>query len=330
MEIRECTNREGWVKQEGSEFLQSWQWGQFQERVGKKVFRLQAVEGGEVVWQGQGMVSTLVLGLKYIYFPRVNFAFLSTNDQLSMVNDQLVKFLRQKKYIFAKIEATNTHSSVLCPLSYVRGPQPQTTLVLDLEKNEDEILSQMHAKTRYNIHLAEKKGVVVKLEKNIEVFWQLVQETSTRDEIKSHSKKYYEEMLKSDFCYQLTAYIGDKPIASNIMIIFGDVCTYLHGASASEQRNLMAPYLLQWEGMKFGKKLNCKQYDFWGIAPQIEAGDGKTTCFHNFCWEVNHKWTGITRFKVGFGGSVRNYPQAVDVILRPVYYRLYKFAKRIL
>ena len=330
MEVRECANKLDWEKQEGSEFLQSWEWGQFQERVGKRVLRLQALEDGNVVWQGQGIESSLVLELKYIYFPRINLEYSADNGQLSMINDHIMKFLREKKYIFVKIESINSLSAILYPISYICNPQPQTTLILNLERSEEEILAQMHSKTRYNIHLAEKKGVVVKLEKNIEIFWKLVQETSSRDEITSHPKKYYEEMLESEFCYQLIAYHNDKPIASNIMIIFGDLCTYLHGASASEQRNLMAPYLLQWEGMKLGKIWNCKHYDFWGIASPVNDGDGKTTCFHNYCWDVNHKWTGITRFKVGFGGKVRGYPQAVDVILRPFYYKLYKLAKKVL
>jgi lipid II:glycine glycyltransferase (peptidoglycan interpeptide bridge formation enzyme) len=102
----------------------------------------------------------------------------------------------------------------------------------------------------------------------------------------------------------------------------------LHGASSNEERNLMAPYLLQWEGIKLAKQLGCKYYDFWGISPAPRAGEA-STCFHNLCWSATHRWTGVTRFKAGFGGSVKEYPQAVDVVLSGWKYGVYRLVRKL-
>ena len=77
--------------------------------------------------------------------------------------------------------------------------------------------------------------------------------------------------------------------------------------------------------MELAKKLRCPYYDFWGVAPLSQPS--AVVCFHNYCWETNHPWAGITRFKAGFGGQPIEYGQAVDVVLRPTLYSLYKLAK---
>lgn len=145
-------------------------------------------------------------------------------------------------------------------------------------------------------------------------------------------------------CHQLTAYVGDEAIASNILIHFGDMVTYLHGASSDKHRNLMAPYLLQWQGFLLAKKLGAINYDFGGVSPELvqfspepsrraelKEGESKTiTCYHNYCWEATHKWTGITRFKAGFGGAGKKYPQAIEVAFKPFLYKIFQLLKKMI
>lgn len=340
MEIIICDNKNEWQSQEkntstGSaqaEFLQSWDWGEFQQSVGHRVLRLQLVEDGEVVGQVQGMVHNLGAGIKYLYIPRIS---LGTNTKINdrVIDDifkALIGFLKKDNYVFVRIEPLVNLSSAAYHLPFVSNRQPAQTLILDISKPEMELLAGMHPKTRYNISLAQRKGVIIKKEKDIDTFWKINKETIKRDNFKSHYREYYKKMLGQDFCYQLIAYYQGQALASNILINHGNTVVYLHGSSSNEGRNLMAPYLLQWEGIKLAKKSGRKFYDFWGVAPGVREGGGKMSCFHNYCWEADHKWTGVTRFKAGFGGEYREYPQAVDVILRPFYYKLYKFVRKIL
>ncbi|MBI4427014.1 MAG: peptidoglycan bridge formation glycyltransferase FemA/FemB family protein [Candidatus Magasanikbacteria bacterium] len=363
MEIKICQNKQEWdswvstlrltpfAQGKPAEFLQSWDWGEFQKNVGNDVLRLQVVDGGQVLWQGQGFTHRLGLGMKYLYAPRMQNA----DNRMQSVCD----FLRGKGFAFVRIEPDEELGimNYAMPagrqeLRTTKNRQPQNTLVLNISKTEEEFLAAMHEKTRYNIRLAEKKGVVIKSEKNIDVFWQLNLATTERDKFRSHPKEYYRKMLENNFCRQLTAYypfdslrslragsfdsapLGlssgrrqGKPIAAILLAAFGDTITYLHGVSGNEHRNLMSPYLLQWEGIKLGKKLGCQYYDFGGIAPDAKLS--ATTSFNNFCWPADHPWTGITRFKAGFGGERRDYPGAVDVVLSGWRYVLYKIAARL-
>ncbi len=111
----------------------------------------------------------------------------------------------------------------------------------------------------------------------------------------------------------------NKIIAANIVLHFGDLAVYLHGASSSEYRNIMAPYLLQWRQIMDAKKIGCEKYDFWGVSSGTE------------CPRRGHSvsWGGITKFKKGFGGFEKNYIGAYDLIFNSIEYTIYRFMKSI-
>ncbi|MBU0596782.1 peptidoglycan bridge formation glycyltransferase FemA/FemB family protein, partial [Patescibacteria group bacterium] len=209
MKIRLCREKKEWDdyfdKEKNIEFLQSWDWGEFQQSVGNEVIRLQVVDGEEVMGQIQGFVQKLPFGLGYLYIPRVYF---SNEKKLETRNwkPKMFKYIKEKNFVFARVELVNNVSSFLFPVSFTKNRQPQTTLVLDISKSEEILLSEMHAKTRYNIRLAEKKGVIVKQQKNVEDFWKLNEETSDRDEFTTHNFNYYKKMIELDMVYELTAY----------------------------------------------------------------------------------------------------------------------------
>ncbi|MBI4992588.1 MAG: peptidoglycan bridge formation glycyltransferase FemA/FemB family protein [Candidatus Magasanikbacteria bacterium] len=337
MEIKICQNKQEWdnwasalrltpfAQGKQAEFLQSWDWGEFQKSVGNDALRLQIVDGGQVVWQGQGFTHRLGLGMKYLYAPRVS-------RKPSVVSHKFFHYLKECNFAFVRVEPDEELGIMNYELRTTKNRQPQNILVSNISKTEEELLAAMHEKTRYNIRLAEKKGVVIKSEKNVDVFWQLNLATTERDKFRSHPEEYYKKMLENDFCRQLTAYYPfgsaqGKPIAAILLAVFGDTVTYLHGVSGNEHRNLMSPYFLQWEGIKLGKKLGCQYYDFGGVAPDAKLG--VTTCFNDFCWLADHPWTGITRFKAGFGGERRDYPGAVDVVLSGWRYWIYKMVARL-
>lgn len=290
----------------GTHFLQSSDWAQFQQAVGH--------------------MPVLVHGIRcYIHIVGpFRYAYIARAEQ---IDQRIFTELKQQGFHWVRVEG-EVHTAMHTVKTRCR--QPQTTLIFDLTPSEDQMLEHMHSKTRYNIRLAERKEVVVKREKNIDIFWQLNEETTDRDTFKSHDKAYYEQFLAMPMCEQFTAYVGDTPLASILTVLCDGVMTYVHGASANAHRQVMAPYLLQWRAMQYAKENGAVHYDFWGISPMYPEGQSMNeTCYNGYCWDVTHPWTGITRFKVGFGGDVVTYPDAQDVILRPIIYRLYTFIHRI-
>ena len=205
--------------------------------------------------------------------------------------------------------------------------QPRGILILDILKSEEEILAEMKQKTRYNIKLAEKKGVKIydsREEKYIEEFLRLVKVTAQRDKITSHPDAYYRKMFEIIPSEILKLYVAEfegKIIAANLVLFFGKTATYLHGASASDHRNVMAPYLLQWRQIVDAKKAGCENYDFGGVK---SYNTKHVTCNKN-------SWQGITKFKTGFAPDVetKKFPGCYDIILKPAKYNLYRALQKI-
>jgi len=343
-------NKETWNKfvldNRGS-FLQSWDWGEFQERAGKRVFRF-AGEG----WQAQ-FVETKIPGVNkfYWYCPRGPIADISKIQEIKRqvkekAGDKIVFFRFGPEWDLSS--GQELFHSGFQRLSY--DIEPSQTLILDISKTEEELLAQMHEKWRYNIRLAERKGVRIKLstydvdnfENYFEEFYRLVSEgTSERKNIKHHPKDYYRKQLElnppqSSLKGQgeesnsppLGGVGGDlksvlfvaehegKVIAANIVVFFGNRATYLHGATSSEHREVMAPHLLQWEQIKYAKSQGCAEYDFWGIVNEHTLDRrGKS-------------WEGFTRFKKGFGGEEVNYVGYWDYPLNKPWYFLYRLVQK--
>ncbi len=385
MQIIEIKNsdKEKWnnfVLAQKGEFLQSWEWGEFQKFAGRQIWRLAVTsENDEFLAVAMVIKNNLPLGKNYLYCPRGPIiGKLKVESKklkfLELIFDKINKIARKENSIFLKLELPINNNVIASPEYSGRGNpavnaiasdfllgnpvsksvnlQPHDSLILDLNKSEEELLAQMKQKTRYNIRLAEKHGIKVRMsaektfESDFEKFWALTEETTSRDKFQSHAKEYYFKMLalrslneggletlngeiapqRLDARLYLAEFEG-KIIAANIMVFFGDRATYLHGASGSEYRNLMAPYLLQWEQIKKSRAFGFKEYDFWGIASKNQKPKTKNQNLN----AVNYKaeWEGITRFKTGFGGREINYPDAVDILYQPMVYKAIRVAKKI-
>lgn len=276
-------------------FLQSTTWVDFQKALGRKVWQVGSVNV---------IKHNLPLGKSYLYAPHCRRNFLS-DDFLKKVRE----IAKKENAIFFKAEPIEINKNF--GLRKSKNIQPRKTLVLDITKSEKKLLVKMHHKTRYNIRLAERKNIKIRKDKEgFEEFWKLLQQTTKRDGFRSHPKGYYKKMLEISGVELFTATFKEKVIAANIVFFYKKTATYLHGASDYKYRNLMAPHLLQWHQISEAKKRGCTEYDFWGI-------DEK-------------KWPGVTRFKKGFNGKEVIYPGAYDLIFQPIWYRIYKTAKKIL
>lgn len=197
--------------------------------------------------------------------------------------------------------------------------QPRYVFRLDIKnKTEEEIFAGFHSKTRYNVRLATKKGVVVKegTREDLKDFHKIMIETGARDGFIIRPLSYFEKMydaLAPNHMKLLMAYYEDKPISGVIPIMYGNKTWYLYGASSNEHRNLMPNYLLQWEMIKIALSRKDDIYDFRGVSGVVDE---------------NHPQYGLYRFKKGFGATFTEFIGEVYLPFKPFTYPLYKFAEK--
>jgi len=346
MEIIKIKDRKKWSDflianpgQSGLEFLASPKWSDILEREGKTVLPLAAVKeaeetkGAEEVDNFKAIFllikENLPGGFFYWYAPRspIFKNDIKTEDAVKIINALVLKLQKEEpKSVFLKLEPAQNifPSKTEIKMISASDVQPRQTLILDLNKSEDELLKAAHQKTRYNIRLAEKKEVkiIVGTAADFSEFWRLMSLTGERDGFRIHSQKHYQNLVMSgksvsknddsqgeSFIKMFFAEYQGQKIATALVSFFGSQVTYLHGASDNKYRNVMAPYLLQWEIIKTAKSQGAKIYDFYGI-------DEK-------------KWPGVTRFKLGFSGERRIYPGVFDIPLKSGFYSLYKIFKKL-
>jgi lipid II:glycine glycyltransferase (peptidoglycan interpeptide bridge formation enzyme) len=199
--------------------------------------------------------------------------------------------------------------------------QPPRTILIDIRGTDEEILARMKQKTRYNIRLAEKKGVTVRAWDDIEAFHNMMLVTGGRDGFGVHSLEYYKrayELLHpSGLGEILVAEYEGKPLAALFVAQNGNRAYYLYGASNNEERNRMPTYILQWEAMRWAKAHGCEEYDLWGVPDEDEETlEAQFQSRHDGLW-------GIYRFKRGFGGELKRAAQAMDRAYNPLLYWAY-------
>ncbi len=209
--------------------------------------------------------------------------------------------------------------------------QPPDTVLLDLTKPLDTLLNECKSKWRYNIRLAEKKGVTVQCfsggdaeQHGIPLFYELYRETALRDGIAIHSEEYYRSLCRlSNSCIDnpegiriavYGAFFEEESLAAIIMLFSQKQAVYLYGASSNKRRNLMPAYLLQWKAICDAHKADCRSYDFYGIPPSDNPA---------------HPMHGLYRFKTGFGGSIVHRIGSVDIPVKPIRCSLYHNAERL-
>lgn len=284
----------------GSDFLQSSIWGEMLKKEGYEVIRVGV--RGEDNWQAVATLHKIETSLGYyLYCPR---GPVGTKKGIEFLINNIKKNYRGA--IFLRIETKD--------LSLGRKTiniQPQKSIQLDLKLDQEELLKAMHQKTRYNIHLSERKGLEWREAKlnDFSEFWRLMTITSNRDSFRIHNKKHYRNLLSNSqgSVFMFFVSYNNINIATGLFSFWGERVSYLHGGSDNQFRNLMAPYLLQWKAIKLAKEKGYKYYDFYGI-------DEK-------------KWPGVSRFKKGFGGQIIEYTGTRDIVFCPLRYYLYSFLR---
>lgn len=180
-----------------------------------------------------------------------------------------------------------------------RDVLPPDTVLIDLQGTEDELLARMHPKTRYNIRLAQRRGVVVHEGTAAELpeWYAIYRETTARNLIEPMPLAHFEAMLDERaegsaspvLPRLLLARHEGRLLAGMLLAIAPSRATYMYGASSREHRDLMASSALQWEAIRLAKARGCVDYDMFGAAPR----NGQP-----------HALAGVHRFKMGFGGRL--------------------------
>lgn len=304
------------LKHGGAEFLQSWEWGELIERGGERIMRLGVREGKKIVAAATLIKKELRGSYFYWYAPRGPIVSAEASSKPA-VEDFLFNEIKKldQQALFLRIEPSADWYKESNKIRARKSLdlQPQETLILELENSEEELLAAMHQKTRYNIRLAEKKGVIIKpgTSEQCPEFWRLMNLTGDRDQFRIHDAAHYENLVRTDNGFVklfLAEYVG-RNIAAGLFCFWGNKVTYMHGASDNEYRNVMAPYLLQWSVIKTARAQGYKYYDFYGISEK--------------------KWPGVTRFKLGFGGQRIKYAGAHDLIFKPFLYGTYDLFRKL-
>ena len=237
----------------------------------------------------------------------------------------------QKKAAFIKIEPDiildrkAANDQRLTQLGLIKSKKSLFTkynFLIDLTKSEEQLLSSMHPKTRYNIKLAQKKGVKVydsTADSDFKTYLKLYFETTKRQKYFGHSPAYHQkvwETLKpSKMARVLIGQYQKKPLVAWMLLNFGDTLYYPYGGSSTEHKEIMASNLVAWEAICLGKRLNFKTFDMWGALPP----DADKT----------NPWYGFHRFKEGYGGKHVEYIGTYDLVLRPHLYTALNLADKV-
>ncbi len=325
--------------------LQSYEWGEFREKEGIKVIRSGFFDENPSTSSGLKLISGFQLTIHKL--PKTDFTIgylpKGTMPDEQLINE-LYKIGKQENCIFIQLEPNVFRNSkqeagsrkiINWKLEIGNWKLPPAahplftkyTFVLDLTKSEDELLTRMHPKARYNIKVAKKHAVEVKednTEKAFEAYWRLMQETTARQKFYAHTRHYHElqwhtfshDVDPSKLTSHLfTATYEKKVLTALLFFVFHDTLYYPYGASSNEHRNVMHSNLAMWEGIRFGKKLGLKKFDMWGA--MSSEPDPKDS------------WFGFHDFKRKFGPEHVEFIGSYDLVINPLAYQGYKVADKL-
>ena len=330
-EIKEIQDKNIWesflLECKEKTFLQSWNWGEFQERMGNKIWRLGVFDKESLV---AVFLVSRILAKRGRFFliqhgPVVKNS-ISRKEVLKVLIDELKKIQNQEQVSFIRMNPLwQEDEGIFQQLGFKEAPMHanayEATWKLDLIPSEEEILMNMRKTTRYLIRQTLKnQDITIEKSENIDdinLYQKLNEEVAQRQKFVPFSFDYvkneFEVFSKDNQTLLFFGKYKGEVAAAALAVFWSGIGFYHQAASSLKYTKLSIPYLLCWEMIKEAKKRGCSLYDFWGFTdPQKYS---------------HHPWAGPTLFKMGFGGKAYEYVKTQDYPLSKKYYLTYLFEK---
>lgn len=236
-------------------------------------------------------------------------AFAQELDQVARKHRALWVLVEPNEHIPAMPGFVTSHDHI----------QPTRTVRVPLT-SDDDMLAAMHKKTRYHVRLAARHDVNIRVGdlSDIDAFYQLLQETSTRNGFCIHPLSYYRDalsLLGEDVSLFLAEHEGHL-VAAVMVAASQDEGIYLYGCSSTEYRGHGATCAIQFAAMQWARDRGCTRYDLWGI-PERDPESIQTDDGQHQKSSYGEDITGLYRFKTGFGGEIVQMPATMEKVYHP-------------
>ena len=319
------------AKAEKGHVLQTWEWGELKHSSGWLPLRLVVVEGGVVIAAVSLLKRSLPARLgSFFYASRGPVLDMENKESWECLLAGIREVAKRHRAVFCKLDPDIKNDNELWRGRLLaagarlidkgegfEGVQPRHVFRLDISSDEETIAANFHQKTRYNIRLAEKKGVTVDGEAGrgmLPEFYRVLEETAKRDRFLIRGYNYYEKfydlLVPAGMAKMFIVYYEGRVVAGSLAFLLNDKAWYIYGASANEYRNVMPNYLMQWRMIQWAKQRGCTLYDFRGVPGDVGE---------------EHPLYGLVKFKRGFGGEYTCFIGEYDIVYKKITYGLYNF-----
>jgi lipid II:glycine glycyltransferase (peptidoglycan interpeptide bridge formation enzyme) len=333
--IKNITEKNIWeefvLSKSEANFLQSWSWGEFHKALGKVIGRSGFYEKNKLVGVMLSIVEPARRG-RYLTIPGGPIIDWKNNNLIKSFAEQIKIIAKENNCVFIRVrpqlKSDEFSKKIFQNLGFITAPMhlhAELTSQLDITKSEEELMIQMRKTTRYEVKKAIKENLKITTstdEKEIKKFYDIQIETAKRQKFVPFSYKFlheqFREFAQNGKALLYKAELKNKLLAQAFVIFYGKEAVYHYGASTDEGRHFPGAYLIQWEAIKEARKREMTRYNFWGVAPENNS---------------NHRFSGLSLFKRGFGGEDFEYLHAQDLIVnKPRYlitYLIEQFRKKI-